>query len=182
MRKEEIWAPPCFLKEMKDILFFISIFALWGCSGEKNVGVDVAVAGVSNAVDLSYQSSLSQNFAKPTPRRTSRPKKKRSQKPTIKAKSVVGSWETRDGNFHIQFYSGGKGVATRDKQHKGHLYTYYRDFLWKQNNTKVLLKYTSETSIRDGINIVREKTLSEKTTFRISGNQLSRKGSALYRK
>ena len=167
---------------MKDILFFISILALWGCSGEKNVGVDVAVAGVSSAVDLSYQSSLSQNFAKPTPRRTSRPKKKRSQKPTIKAKSVVGSWETRDGNFHIQFYSGGKGVATHDKHYNGHLYTYYRNFLWKQKNTKISLKYTSETTIRDGIHIVREKTLSEKTIFRASDNQLSRRGSTLHRK
>ena len=174
---------PCFLKEMKDILFLILIFVLWGCSGEKNVGVDVAVAGVSNAVDLSHQSSLSQNSLQQTPRKSRpKPKKKSSRKPKRKAKSVVGNWETRDGNFHIQFYSGGKGVATRDRTYNGHLYTDYRNFLWKQKSAKILLKYTSETTIRDGIHIVREKTLSDKTTFSTSGNQLFRKGSMLYRK
>ncbi|BBM83761.1 hypothetical protein [Candidatus Uabimicrobium amorphum] len=154
------------------------IFVLCGCGG----GESVSTTGTNNVVDLSYQSSLNQSSVKKKTRKSSRSKSKKSRKPKKKAKSVVGSWETRDGNFHIQFSSGGKGVATRDRRYNGHLYTYYRDFSWKQKSSKILLKYTSETTIRDGVNIVREKSLSEKATFRISGNQLLRKGSSLYRK
>ncbi|WP_372368254.1 hypothetical protein [Candidatus Uabimicrobium sp. HlEnr_7] len=172
---------------MKDtiIFFFALVIILNGCSSSEETS--------ESTVDLSYNSSInstsnysSQNTSLSTPTKPTKKRKKKNTRRTRKnkkrTKSVVGNWEAADKNFHMSFQKGGRGTATRDKDFNGHLYTYYRDFLWKQKSAKILVKYTSETTIRDGINIVREKTLSEKVTFRMSGNQLNRKGGNLYRK
>lgn len=87
-----------------------------------------------------------------------------------KIDSVIGNWE--NGDRSINFSDDGSGISILDKSYGGNNYSYCRQFEWRQKDSKIQVVFSSEVTVRNGFELVREKELSEKATYLISENKL----------